>query len=102
MRLDLLGRNQFVAQRLGERDVDQLIAVDVADLALTEAPLGAPEAVRAGFDARPAADDRVDLVISQGLANRLENFADDFAPIATCSCKRLHQHLVTIRIQVLK
>ena len=28
--------------------------------------------------------------------------ADDFAPIATCSCKRLHQHLVTIRIQVLK
>ena len=63
VRLYLMRRDELVAQALGKRNVDQLIAVDVADFPLAEAPLGAAKAMHPGANPGPAANHDIDLLL---------------------------------------
>src|SRR5206468_10876087 len=59
MRLCQTCPDQFVAYRLGKRNVDQVVAVNVPKLALSETIFRAAEAMAAGGHSRPTEGGRV-------------------------------------------
>jgi hypothetical protein len=54
MRLGLTGGHYFVAYLRWKRNIDEAIAVDVTEFALTDAIFRSTKAMRMGFDMRPA------------------------------------------------
>ncbi len=61
MALDAPGCEQLVAHLHGEREVREVITVEMPELALADPELDAAEAVRLGRDTAPAADLALDL-----------------------------------------
>ena len=60
MRRNLAGGNQFVANRTGKRQVGDVAAVEVADLAIADSKFASAESVRSGRHARPAQEFALD------------------------------------------
>src|SRR5882724_3829887 len=64
------GRHELVAHRLGKWDVEQVVAVEVADLAGAEPVFGTAKAVRPGLDPGPGRDGCIDSLVGAGDGQR--------------------------------